>query len=218
MNYGAHFLDDLRTRNDFKYAAERLVGLSFGANEEAYEAALYPYDNEFNQTQMGSTQYGCGLTCEAILRACNVDENGLYLPYAGAFSVPHTRSTAISFQRQMAERHGAWVDTRHFVPGDRLPDAGDMPTIGGDTADGIGEYSGPHVYTHTDRNSTVEGGQPDPKTGHGTLILAKKRAYVVAGTELWSCAPGTALRADGRPTKGRRCQGFADCTKLRRRA
>lgn len=218
MTLGAHFLDALERRERAVAKALDLVGLAPGAS--AYTRELYPHDSPAVAAQMATRQSGCGLTCEAILRAAGVDDEVLLEPYGprctgkGPYAVVH--------QVALALQCGAWVDTMHvdadpdmFVP----PQPGDMWLQGLGNASGAvpGWYRGTqaayeHVGTVVEtgegrRFASVEGGQPG--------ILRKPRRWVVTRRgELWVCSEGVSLDSDGAPSKGARVQGYLVLTAL----
>jgi hypothetical protein len=177
------------------HALER-AELSDGATPDAYQAALYPYDTPAARREMARSQYSCGLTCESILRDSHVDgtlarhgvtQDWLRVPYASRLG------DVIVLQRQLGQHHGCWTDA--IRRGDALPEAASMV-----------ELEGPvHVLTVIARDGwqleTVEGGQPDPITGHGSAIHHKRRQVVVTGGQLW-------LRDAGTTSGGRRVVGW----------
>jgi hypothetical protein len=181
-----------------------LEGLSFGDTREKYIAVIYPFDNSAQARQMGATQESCGLTCEAILRASEVDgtckllgitRDHLRVPYASRLG------TTVSMQEQLGHERGLWVSATQAGRPDI--EAGDMVTIGGGAAFGGTTHALTVTGVGTDGLlETIEGGQPDPGNGgHCTAIRRKRREVYVRNGGLW-------LRSAGVPEAGRQVRGW----------
>lgn len=196
-------------RDDVVAAARALAGLSYGKTRDAYVAALYPGVERGNARSQASGQSSCGLTCEAILRAC-----GLAVPPVRSWPPPHGTLPPVVWQREEAKRRGAWVDATVWGIERQLPIAGDMVEIGGDGR-GWGDpgvYAGSHVLTLVDGERydavSVDGGQPDAANvrahaGPGpTAIALRVRAFDERPDQLWLVDPAT--------RKGRRVAGWID--------
>ena len=196
-------------RDSVVWAALAVEGLSFSATRDRYVDALYPYDKRADAMGMGRSQSSCGGTCEAILRAVGVE---CKTPYAQSFT--GGRLPWLVWQRDEAQRRGAWVDARKWDARRQLPIAGDMVEIGPEARGGAPALS--HVLTIVDGERfdciSIDGGQSDPgnvdpKTGaRPTAIFRRARRFEERGPSLWL--------VDNDSARARRVVGWIDVSRL----
>jgi len=193
-------------RNEWVNAARSYVGLE--PSDPSYVSRVYldhverPTDLQKAQArQMAREQSGCGLVWEAIAR--DVGATGPWAYLRRWYGEPQRIGGVIRDMVATAKKSGAWR-----VPGQGMPQAGDAVLIGGPAPDwSRGTLVAEHVLVVTGANGaelhSIDGGQPG--VGERTRILVQ-----TPQGELWLADRASGLDADGRPTKGRRVQGWVD--------
>jgi len=158
------------------------VGETCGQGAQQY---LYPNDTPANQAQLCATQSTCGLACESVLRDYGITDPSLSKPYAERIG------TAVSNQRKIAEKWGAWVT----ADGSNVPNAGDMfqldgivhvgTVLGGMIPDGQAEGN----LASVDGGQTIGTVQPQ--------ILIKNRRMIYEGNQLFLLDSGSRRKVTG---------------------
>lgn len=188
--------------------AESLVGLAYPSAR--YVEQLYPHDTPADARRLAASQSSCALTAMAVLRAVGAHALGLDGPY-----VRHI-GRVVAIVKGIGIRDGAWVDAVRWSELLGLPALGDIVLLGrqgGGRAWGRGPYADTeHVVTvlrydpGTGCVTSCDGGQPG--------IAERTRRVVDVAGELWLGALGAQLETDGRPSRGRRVDGWVDLDRL----
>lgn len=159
MTMGAHFIDELETRQRIADAGAAAVGLGSTGKPErqvAYEEWLFPHpDDDRFQAAMADAMYSCGLNARSCLRASGVDAPELSAPYS------RNVGSILTWLETVARRMNAFVDLRKKSAVDVAPDLdfGDVLVVDGPT----------HVIVLTEKIDattfiTSEGGTPEVGT------------------------------------------------------
>lgn len=190
-------------------------GLSMAGLEPAdlaYQQHLYPFDTVEQARAMALSQSGCGLTTEEIWREGAVADSRLKMAYATRVKLGGT-SYAVACEKSIALSCDAWtnlVKCETSIPRAAVLTA-DAWIIGckgcpGEWARLTGTYE--HEFSCLlveDDGVTVhsiDGGQP------GIALRTRKLVWAEAHHELWLASLDATIGPDGRPSKGRRAQGF----------
>ncbi len=215
-------LDQALLRSRACSYASSLIGLGFYNGPQAragYEQAIVPFDPPGVAAELAAKLSSCGLTCEAILRAVNVADKRLYVPY-GPRSTGHGLP-AVALQKQIALENQAWTDTTSFednldLPGTSFPQPGDM-ILQGHGGGGAAWFRTPypfeHVWTLVSFDSdgkgfwSVDGGEPDIEVKH-------KQFYPTTDGQLWVGGYEGPADALGKPVHGVRVAGWLDLANM----
>ena len=191
-------------------AARSYVGLE--PSDASYVDRVYldhverPTDLQKAQArQMAREQSGCGLVWEAIAR--DVGATGPWEYLRRWYGEPSRIGGVIRDMVATAKKAGAWRR-----PGQGMPQPGDAVVIGGPAPEWSRDsLVAEHVLLVTSADGaelhSIDGGQPG--VAERTRILVQ-----TPQGELWLADRASGVGPDGRPTKGRRVQGWIDAPSI----
>ncbi len=181
----------------------------------AYQQHLYPFDTPSQALAMAKSQSGCGLTTEEIWRAGGASNPALTLSYAWRVARGGVLY-AVALEKEIALEAKAWQDTRNVSAALERCDALIIGCKGCPGPWAKNTFTDEHEFTivlmETLADGTilvhsVDGGQP------GIALRTRKLVLTDSG-ETWLASLDAVIEADGRPSKGRRLQGYSRASQI----